>query len=175
MLSPFKTKNRLMNNLKPKEIGEKVKELSAINIYRNTRKREYVEYRALVCYLLREKLNMRWTYIANFFNSQGKKMDHASAMHLVKMYPIYKKDNRNLEEIENIFIFKSELEYDEIDKMHYLENKLNNCQEKHLKLQEQLKNPLIKLMYNIPSDKFVEVAERLDLYKKSWEWQETKK
>jgi hypothetical protein len=159
-----------MENLRPKEIAEKVKALSGINIYKNTRKREYVEYRALVCFIFRTKLNLRWMNIAKFFESKGKKMDHATAIHLVKMYPLYKQDNLQLDEIENMFIFKSGLEYDEIDKLHYLENKLSNCQEKHLKLQEELKNPLVKLMHNVPENRYNEVEERLRLLKRSWDW-----
>ena len=56
-------------NLKPIEIANKIIELSGINIFENTRKREYVEMRALLCYLLREKLAMRWTNISLFFRA----------------------------------------------------------------------------------------------------------
>lgn len=164
-----------MNNLRPKEIVDAVNKFTGINIYKNTRKTEYVEARALVCYLFRDKLNMRWTNIAKFFENNGKKMDHATAIHLVKMYPIYKQYNIKLDELENMFIFKSKLEYDEIDKMHYLENKLDNCQQKHLTLQQQLKNPLIKLMHNVPENKYVEVEQKLNLLKQSWEWKNKKK
>ena len=159
-----------MNSLKPNEIGLKVIELSNIDIYKNTRKRDYVEARALLCYLLREKLNLRWTYIANFFNSQGKKMDHATAMHLVKMYPIYKNDNKLLIEWENMFVFKSEMEYDEIDKMHYLENKYNNIQKKYFVLLKKLENPLIKEITDLPEHRIEDVMQKISLLKKGWEW-----
>ena len=36
-------------NLKPIEIANKIIELSGINKFENTRKREYVEMRALLC------------------------------------------------------------------------------------------------------------------------------
>ena len=39
-----------------KEIGLKVSDIIGIDIFKNTRKREYVEGRALVVYLLRKKL-----------------------------------------------------------------------------------------------------------------------
>lgn len=159
-----------MNSLKPNEIGMKVIELSNIDIYKNTRKRDYVEARALLCYLLREKLNLRWTYIANFFNLQGKKMDHATAMHLVKMYPIYKNDNKLLIEWENMFVFKSEMEYDEIDKMHYLENKYNNIQKKYFVLLKKLENPLIKEITDLPEHRIEDVMQKISLLKKGWEW-----
>ena len=43
----------------PQEIGDKVSRIVGLNIFENTRKRDYVESRALVVFLLREKLLMR--------------------------------------------------------------------------------------------------------------------
>jgi len=113
---------------------------------------------------------MRWLSISLFFESQGKSMNHANAIHLVKMYPIYKTTNPKLDEIENMFLFKSGMDYDEIDKVHYLTNKLMNTEKKYNILLEQLKNPLIKLMLDVPKEKQYEVEDRLNLLKKSWEW-----
>ena len=52
-------------------IATSVIELSGVNIYENTRKRQYVELRALVCFILRNKLNVRWTEISKFFESKA--------------------------------------------------------------------------------------------------------
>ena len=104
------------------KISERIIEMTGVDIFQNTRKREYVELRALVCHIFRNKMNMRWTTIANFFTSMGKKTDHASVIHLVKMYPIYKKSNEDLFELESCFQFKSKLNYDEIDQVHFLQN-----------------------------------------------------
>ena len=161
-----------MESYKPEEIGNNIAKMAALNIFENTRKKKYVEYRAMLCFLLREKLLMRWTNIANFFENQGKTMTHATAIHLVKMYPIYKKDNKNLEEIENMFNFKSNLNYDEIDKIHYLENKYNNIAKKYFVLLDKLKNPLIKEIVELSDDKTKEVKEKLAILKKSWEWKQ---
>tara|TARA_R110000803_G_scaffold200219_3_gene264490 strand:+ start:7401 stop:7880 length:480 start_codon:yes stop_codon:yes gene_type:complete len=159
-----------MESLKPEEIGMKVIELSGINIYKNTRQRKYVEHRALLCYLLREKLLMRWTFISKFFESQGKTMTHATAIYLVKNYALFKRSNKGLDEIENIFVFKSHLNYDEIDKVHYLENKSNNCEKKYIAILEKLNNPLTKQFLELSEDK----KERLIMMKKSWEWKQNK-
>ena len=82
-------------------ISERIIEMTGIDIFKNTRKQEYVQLRALACYIFREKMNMRWMNIANFFISMGKAMDHANAIHLVNMYPLYAKDNPELLEIES--------------------------------------------------------------------------
>jgi len=40
-----------MNNLYPIDIADKIKELSGINVFRNTRERKVVEHRALLSYI----------------------------------------------------------------------------------------------------------------------------
>ncbi len=44
-----------MMNLKPIEIANKIKEFSGIDIFKNTRQRNYVEYRALIANILRNR------------------------------------------------------------------------------------------------------------------------
>ena len=154
-----------------KKIGDSVKEMSGIDIFDNTRSRAHVELRALVCYILREKMGMRWTNIALYFKSEGKTMHHATAIHSVKMYPIYRKYNNDLQELERCFNFKSELQYDEIDKLHYLQGKFDNLESKYIKLQESIKdNPILKVLEEIPEDYIDEIIEKIDLVKKSWKW-----
>ena len=65
-----------MNIQDIKKIGDSVKEVSGLNIFDNTRRRDYVELRALVCYVLRKKLRIGLTNIASYFQSEGK--DNAS-------------------------------------------------------------------------------------------------
>ena len=61
-----------MKNLKPLEIADRLKELTSIDIFENTRTQEVVKVRSLFCYLLREKLAMRWTAISQFFQHNNK-------------------------------------------------------------------------------------------------------
>ena len=66
---------------------------------------------------------MRWTLIAKFFSENNKTMTHATCMHSVRNYKMYKKTNQRLDEIEKLFTFRSKLNIDQIDRVHYLENK----------------------------------------------------
>ena len=125
--------------MKPLEISNKLNKLAGLDVFEETRKREVVGVRTLLCFLLRNKLKMRWTNIALFFNNQGKQMTHATAIHSCKIYPNYKKNNKKLIELENSFSWKSDLTHDEIDKIHYLENKVKNLEEK-LKTANDTKN-----------------------------------
>ena len=139
MLQPFKIKN-MSENLKPIQIAKKIIKLSGVDIFENNRRKNQIEFRSLLCYLLREKLNMRWTLIAKFFSDNNKTMTHATCMHAVKNYKMYKKTNKKLDEIEKLFTFKSKLSIDEIDRVHYLENKCKLLESKY-------KSPLFVFLY----------------------------
>tara|TARA_R110000803_G_scaffold59512_1_gene118140 strand:+ start:1435 stop:1875 length:441 start_codon:yes stop_codon:yes gene_type:complete len=145
-----------MKNPTPEQIGNKVIEMSGIDIYKNTRQNDYVEHRALMCYLMRDKLHMRWTHITRFFNSQGKKMHHSTAIHLLEMYPVYKKYNSDLATIEDCFFFDAKTPHDSIDEVTYLEKKCENLENECLELREQLANPVVQSMLAvIKANKFV--------------------
>jgi len=166
--------------MKPIEIAEKLQELSKVNIFDNSRKQNVVDVRSLLCYLLRKKLNMRWTNIARFFKENGKNMHHATVMHCVKTYPSHKQANKDLARWEKVFTWKSELTYDEIDQIYYLESQVNHLKQKVkdiekyddlLKnLKEKLEHPLIDLLKELPQKRYDETYERLRNIAKSYEW-----
>ena len=160
-----------MNRLESIEVGNAVVNMSNKDIFRNTRQRDYVELRALVCYVLREKLRMGWTDISRYFVSQGKKMDHATAIHLHKKYPEYKQYNKFLSNIEGSFIFNIGDKNNEAERINYLENKCKDITEKYNNLKDTINNnPKLNLLHDIPDDKLNDVIERLSLFKKSWSW-----
>mgnify|MGYP003664962157 FL=1 len=151
----------------PHEVGSKICDITGIDIFKNTRKKEYVELRALVCYTLRDDLEFGYQRIADYFKSQGREMLHSNVIHLVKMYPIYKKYNKNLERLEGSFQFRSSIEKNE---RLTLQDKLVNLQHRYDKLKKELDNPVVKTLYNIPESKWGEVQDRIQLLKNSWDW-----
>ena len=159
-------------NLTPYEIGGTINKISGVNIYGNTRSRKVVEHRALMCYLLRDKLNIRWRYIAEFFNDQGKHMDHSTATHAVKMYPLYRRHNKSLADIEGRFVFTKKGSGKEINKMTYLENKYDRLESKYLELKDQLDTPLLGLVLNAPPSRTNELYDRVKMQVDSWKWKE---
>ena len=157
-----------MKDLTHIEIGDEVIKLCQLDIYKNTREQDYVEYRALVCWLLREKLHMRWANISGFFISQGKHMGHATAMHLFKKYPTYRKKKPRLLKIENRFLFTDNIPFYEIEKIKYLENKYFALESEYLKTQEKLKHPLVSLVLDVPPNKTSEMRSRIKMIKNAW-------
>jgi len=156
-----------------KKIGDSVKEVSGLDIFDNTRRRDYVEMRALVCYVLRKKLRIGLTNIALYFQSEGKTMHHATVIHLVKMYPMYKRYNSRLASIEDSFEQLNNLEFnqDSYIRNQYLSYNYDKLQEKYKNLKDNIKtNPILDVLQDIPEDKIDEVIERINILKKSWDW-----
>ena len=118
------------------EIGEEIKKELGIDIYQNTRQAAYVKARALMCHLLREKLNLRWTSIAEIFQSEGKNMNHTNVLHLVKMYSIYRREDNNLMDLEKRFVFTQKVGRD-FDYSKYLESKYESLEEKYYRLEKK--------------------------------------
>jgi len=157
-----------MKNLKPLEIAEEVKRLTKIDIYKNSRSREHVEHRALVCWLLRDKLQMRWLNIADLFKKKGKTMEYSTAMHLVKMYPKYREGNEKLKQLEKKFFFSTNVPFDEIDKIKYLESKCSTLEVDYLKIQEKLRSPLVSLVLDVPTHRTQELKSKIKAIKNTW-------
>jgi len=157
-----------MKNPTPTQIANKVKEDAGIDIFQNRRDAEYVEYRALLCFILRDKLQMRWTYIASFFESQGKHMNHANAMHLFKKYPMYKKTNKKLGRLEKKFYFTPNVPFDEINKIDYLEKKYIKLETENLDLKDKFKNPLVTIVLDVPTHRTQEMKSKIKAIKNTW-------
>ena len=123
----------------PLEVVDKIKKITKINPFVDSRHQNVVEIRALLCHLLRNKLNMRWIAIRKLFLKNGKKTDNATLMNAIDRYEVYSKNNKNLKKIEKEFSFKS-TPIDQITKAaileikcRVLERKLRNCETKNQK------------------------------------------
>ena len=158
----------MKKNPTPLQITTEIKKISGIDIYANTRMADYVEHRSLVRWILREKLQMRWTYIAEIFNKNGKHMNHSTAMHLVKMYPIYRKKNIKLGRLEKKFYFTDNVPFDEIDKITYLEKKYVKLETEHVELKNTLKHSLVSLVIDVPTHRTQELRSKIKAIKKTW-------
>jgi len=164
-----------MRETTPKVIAKTVIKLTGLDVFKETRDREYVETRALLNTMLRDDIGMGWTRIADFYKDNGKKMNHATVMHSVKSYPFYKQHNKKLQKLEGCFNFSQEISEENVNTTLNLQNNYENLQYKYVKLEKKLNSPMISLMYDIPEDKWDEVIERIGMLKKSWEWKSNDK
>lgn len=57
-----------------------------IDIFRNTRRRDYVEARALLIYILRNYFGLRLSEITRVFKTNGYPIHHATAIHALRAF-----------------------------------------------------------------------------------------
>jgi len=165
----------------PEQISDLLIQLSGIDIYKQTRQTEYVEHRALLCHILRNKLDMRWVSISDFIKSNGKLFDHATAIHANKMYPIYKQSRFDYyDKLESNFIVRSQLQYSQLSRLEIIEKKHEALEKDYFKAIEKL-NKLTKessLTHNEKKYRNLEEEqqdmydERAALVLKSFEWKQ---
>ena len=122
----------------PNGVSNLLLSLSEPELFAETRKRNVIEHRALLCYILRNNLKMTFESIADFFVDNGKSYDHSTAIHSCKMYPTYRKYNKNLYELEKLFVVYEEVEYEEISSMQLIMKRNKELEELLRDLKENI-------------------------------------
>lgn len=77
-------------------VAFRINKLADLDIFKNTRKRKYIEARSLFCLICYRYLGKTYQYIAEYLESKGKSSDHATILHALKGYEIYSKYNTKL-------------------------------------------------------------------------------
>ena len=80
-------------------VAQRIKDRFNIDIFKNTRRQEYVDGRALFCYVLRNKYGFTLNHIAEVFNNRGKKFDHSSVVHNLKNFETTRRYNPKVNEL----------------------------------------------------------------------------
>jgi hypothetical protein len=124
---------------KAKKIARQVKKLSGIDVFKNTRKKEFVEARSLLSTILYKYEKMNLHEIKNFYIENGKSSDHTTVLHSVKNWEIYSQDKSCV----------------------YLNDWLECITENLGKANNQAKRESIKLKINFLSNKDVDVLNLL--------------
>jgi len=154
------------------EIAEKVIELSGINIFERSRKREIVEMRSLFFYILKNKLDMGLTEMSRYFEDSASSINHATIIWSLKNYELYKSTNKKIQEIEEMIILKTSMNIKGINRETYLELK---CKELEAEIERLNTKPneskIIDLINQVPKAREGEFITRMELMIKGWEWQ----
>ena len=87
-----------------KKIANNLSEISKLNPFENSRKREIIEIRSALIKILREYQEMTLNQIASFFTNNNRKMDHSTVLHSLKNYEIYIKYNPKLKKWHDFIV-----------------------------------------------------------------------
>jgi hypothetical protein len=112
-----------------KKIANKINKLSGINVFKNTRKANYVEARSLLGFILKNYEKMTLYQIRDFYIENGKSMNHATVIHSIKNFQVFKNYEPELIDWLNIIsedldAFNNEAKRELIKlKVNYISNK----------------------------------------------------
>ena len=88
------------------KIAEDIIDISGLDVFNNTRKKEYIQMRSLLTFMLRHHCNMKFTEIRDFYESNGKNYDHATAIHSLKSFETNRKHNPKLDKYFDIVLLR---------------------------------------------------------------------
>ena len=83
--------------MKLKTIADTVKNITGVNIFEQTRRRDVIEMRCMVNTYLTKELNMKLMSIVNDYKKNGYNTTHTSIIHSINTYPTHSFYNRDLE------------------------------------------------------------------------------
>ncbi len=84
--------------IEAKRIADYLNEISGVDVFENTRTRYTIEARSLLNFVLRNHFDMTFHQIKEFYISNGKSYDHATAMHSVKTFEVHRNYSKFLNE-----------------------------------------------------------------------------
>ena len=88
------------------KIAKNIIDISGIDVFKNTRKREYVEMRSLLTFMLRHHCNMKFTEIRDFYESNGKNYDHATAIYSLNAFETHRRYNPKIDKYFDIALLR---------------------------------------------------------------------
>ena len=92
-------------NQQAKKLYRDVKVVTGLDIFKNTRKSSYIEARALFNFILYNTYGFTLAKIAGFYRENNKSYDHATVLHSLKNFEMYRRFspqvNEWLESLEN--------------------------------------------------------------------------
>jgi hypothetical protein len=107
-----------------KHIIEKIVELSRLNIFKKTRKREYVEARSLLNHILYNHKRMTLFNIVKIYKKYDWEVNHATILYSLRTYGVHKNYNKDLIVWEQKIIDKIN-QMDNYTKREYIKSKVN--------------------------------------------------
>tara|TARA_B100001113_G_C20830963_1_gene501056 strand:- start:160 stop:600 length:441 start_codon:yes stop_codon:yes gene_type:complete len=88
------------------KIAKNIIDISGIDVFKNTRKRKYIEMRSLLTFMLRHHCNMTFHEIKDFYISKGKNYNHATAIHSLNAFEMHRRYNPKIDKYFDIALLR---------------------------------------------------------------------
>ena len=90
---------QIINNMsKADKIAKEINKIAKVDVFQNTRKREVVEARSLLSFILYKYEKMTLQQIGNLFKDKGRSGNHTTVLHAIKSFETHKKYNSKIQE-----------------------------------------------------------------------------
>jgi phosphopantothenate synthetase len=83
--------------MKIETIANTIKEVTDVNIFEKTRRRDVVELRSVATYYLRKVAGLKYRQISDQYKRNGLRIHHATLIHSLNNYDIYKKYSESVQ------------------------------------------------------------------------------
>jgi len=123
------------------KIAKRINKLTDVNVFENSRSSKVVEVRSLLNKILYDFKNMTLAQIRDFYRNTGKHMDHATVLHSLKNFNMYRRYNPKLNEYFDEMIKHYELSTKH-EKRNSIEHKIKYLSDKNLDKAYALVNKL---------------------------------
>jgi hypothetical protein len=123
------------------KIAKRINRLSDVNVFENSRSSKVVEVRSLLNKILYDFKNMTLAQIRDFYRNTGKPMDHATVLHSLKNFNMYRRYNPKLNEYFDEMIKHYELST-KYEKQKAIEHKIKYLSDDNLEEAHALVNKL---------------------------------
>ncbi len=77
-------------------LAREIQVVTGLDIFRNTRKSDYIEARAIFNFMLYNTYKFRLQRIADFYKMNGKNMNHATMLHSLNNFDVYRRFSNNV-------------------------------------------------------------------------------
>ncbi|QDP66233.1 MAG: hypothetical protein Unbinned805contig1001_4 [Prokaryotic dsDNA virus sp.] len=104
-----------------RKLAEQVMRLSGVNLFLKNRSREYVEARALYCYILRHYLKLSLRQIQSIFKFYGKSIHHSTILHLLNNWGVYTMYNKDLQRFAEQIMDNGDWENQDVKKAYIID------------------------------------------------------
>jgi len=107
---------------KADKIAKEINKIANVDVFQNTRKREVVEARSLLSFILYKYEKMTLQEIGNLFKEKGRSGNHTTVLHSIKSFEINNKYNNRIQR----WLLKITRQLRDIDaKREFIKHKVN--------------------------------------------------
>jgi len=87
-------------------IATLIKKQTGVDVFENKRTKQHAEHRSLLCFILRVYFGMTLYQIRDYFKSNGKNYNHATALYAINKFELYRQYSEELETLLHYIIKK---------------------------------------------------------------------